>query len=45
MRQLRKAPAKAIEQINSDDEMDDMPFLGMGKGKASRKNNSMVSNA
>ena len=38
MRQLRKAPAKAIEQINSDDEMDDMPFMGMGKGKASRKN-------
>ena len=42
MRQLRKAPAQAIEQINSDDEMDDMPFLG--KGKASRKTNSMVAN-
>ena len=41
MRQLKKPPAQAIEHLNSDDEIDDMPFLG-GKSKAGKKSSNMM---
>ena len=42
MRQLKKPPAQAIEHLNSDDEIDDMPFLGGKSSKAGKKSSNMM---
>ena len=40
MRQLKKPAAQAIEKVDSDDEIDDMPFLAKAKGGVKRSTNA-----
>ena len=37
MRKLRQPSAAAIQNVDADEEIDDMPFLVKGAGKKSKK--------